>query len=86
MAIWLRRAALGWGRSGSKHLMHHATRDRMPVAVRGSRAHRESAHQRMDPVGIRKCTVSGHRVDITLSRQAQPIGGVAPRWCLLTAS
>ena len=47
MAIWLRRAALGWGRSGSKHLMHHATRDRMPEAVRGSRAHREraSAHR-----------------------------------------
>ena len=43
MPFWLRRAELGWDRSGSKHLMHHATRDRMPVAVRGCRAAGERA-------------------------------------------
>ena len=52
MAIWLRRAELGWGRSGSKHLMHHATQDRMPEAVREAPKPTVSAHQRGDPVGI----------------------------------
>ena len=34
-----------WGRSGSKHLMHHTTRGRMPEAVRGWAEPTASAHQ-----------------------------------------
>ena len=47
----VRRAALGWGRCDSKHLMHHTTRGRMPESVRGSRAHGERASAQRSTVG-----------------------------------
>ena len=47
MPFWLRRASLGWGRSGSKHLMHHprARHSRQDAGgrIRGYRADGERA-------------------------------------------